>query len=147
MDELLDMRKELALPLARYRGAVVRFSRDVPEVVGEDLAFEVEQLWQEKVHPAFLGLQDEMADHGLVKELGRSLDVKDIRNFGEWTAGTYLTVASTTALDALTTGLIATAVGSGATVALEAVRARRAGQATAKSNEFYYLYEVNRRLT
>lgn len=34
MDELLDMRKELALPLARYRGAVVRFSKEVPQVVG-----------------------------------------------------------------------------------------------------------------
>lgn len=145
MDELLDMRKELALPLARYRGAVVRFSRGVPQVVGKDLAFEVDQLWQEQVHPAFLGLQDEMADHSLVKELGRSLDVKDIRDFATWTAGTYVTVASATALDALATGLIATAVGGGATVALEAVRARRAGQTTAKSNEFYYLYEVNKR--
>jgi hypothetical protein len=146
MDELLDMRKELALPLARYRGAVVRFSREIPQVVGEDLAFEVEQLWQEEVHPAFMGLQDEMADHGLVRELGRSLDVKDIRNFGEWTAGTYVAVASTTALDALTTGLIATAAGGAAALVLEAARARRAGQAAAKTNEFYYLYEANRRL-
>ncbi|WP_460794370.1 hypothetical protein [Nocardioides pacificus] len=44
MDELLDMRKELALPLARYRGAVARFSKDMPQVVGENLDFEVEQL-------------------------------------------------------------------------------------------------------
>ncbi len=87
-----------------------------------------------------------MADHGLVKELGRALDVRDIRNFGEWTAGTYLAVASTTALDALTTGLIATAVGGAATVALEAVRARRAGHDAARANEFYYLYEATKRL-
>ena len=146
MDELLDLRKELRLPLARYRGAVVRFSKHMPQAVGSDLDFEVEQLWQETVGPALLGLQDEMADHGLVRELARSLDVKDIRNFGHWTAGTYITVASTTALDALTTGLIATAAGGAATVALEAVRARRAGQAGPKASEFYYLYEANRQL-
>ena len=124
----------------------MRFSREVPQVIGDDLTFEVEQLWQEKVHPALLGLQDELADHRLVKELARSMDVKDVRNFGEWTAGTYITVASTTALDALATGLIATAAGGVATVVLDAVRARREGQATAKSNEFYYLYAANRRL-
>lgn len=146
MDELLDMRKELALPLARYRGAVARFSKDMPQVVGENLDFEVEQLWIETVKPVLLGLEDEMADHGLVRELARSLGVERIRDFGSWTAGTYLTVASATALDALTTVLIATAGGGAATVALEAIRARREGQAGPKASEFYYLYEANRRL-
>lgn len=146
MDELLDMRKELALPLARYRGAVVRFSKEVPQLVGDDLLFEVDQLWRERVHPAFVTLEDELARHGLVKEIGRSLDVRDIRNFGEWTAGTYLAVASTTALDALTTGMIATAAGGVATQVHEVVRARRAARDAAASNEFFYLYEANRRL-
>jgi hypothetical protein len=129
MDELLDMRKELSLPLARYRGAVSRFSKEMPQVVGENLDFEVEQLWIERVRPALLGLEDEMADHGLVREIARTLSVERIRDFGSWTAGTYLTVASATALDAFTTGLIATAGGGAATVALEAIRARREGQA------------------
>lgn len=146
MDELLDMRKELALPLARYRGAVTRFSKSMPQVVGDDLDFEVEQLWIETVKPALLGLEDEMADHGLVRELARALSVDRIRDFGSWTAGTYLTVASATALDGLTTGLIATAGGGAATVALEAIRARREGQAGPRAGEFYYLYEANRRL-
>lgn len=44
MDELFDLRKELALPLARYRGAVSRFSKEMPHVVGENLDFEVHQL-------------------------------------------------------------------------------------------------------
>lgn len=146
MDELLDLRKELALPLARYRGAVARFSKDMPQVVGENLDFEVKQLWIETVKPALLGLEDEMADHGLVRELARTMSVERIRDFGSWTAGTYLTVAIVTALDALTTGLIATAGGGAATVALEAIRARREGQAGSKASEFYYLYEANRRL-
>lgn len=146
MDELLDMRKELAVPLARYRGAVVRFSKDMPQLVGEDLDFEVEQLWLETVQPALLGLKDEMADHGLVREIARSLDVQNVRDFGEWTAGTYIAVGSATALDAIATGLIATAAGGVATVALEALRARREGQAGPRVSEFYYLYEANRRL-
>ncbi|KRF19415.1 hypothetical protein ASG90_20595 [Nocardioides sp. Soil797] len=146
MDELLDMRKELALPLARYRGAVARFSKEMPQVVGEDLGFEVEQLWIETVKPVLLGLEDEMADHGLVREIARSLDVQHIRDFGGWTAGTYIAVASSTSLDALAAGLIASAAGGAATVALEAVRARREGQAGPKASEFYYLYEANRRL-
>lgn len=146
MDELLDMRKELALPLARYRGAVARFSKDMPQVVGENLDFEVEQLWMETVKPALLGLEDQMADHGLVREIARSLDVQNIRDFGGWTAGTYFAVANSTVLDALTTGLIASAAGGAATVALEAVRSRREGQVGPKASEFYYLYEANRRL-
>jgi hypothetical protein len=47
----------------------------------------------------------------------------------------------------LATGLIATAAGGAATVALDALRARKAGQLTAKASEFYYLYQANRRLT
>ncbi|GAB2869308.1 hypothetical protein [Nocardioides pacificus] len=96
--------------------------------------------------PVLLGLEDEMADHGLVRELARTLSVERIRDFSSWTAGTYITVASATALDALTTGLIATAGGGAATVALEAIRAQREGQAGSKASEFYYLYEANRRL-
>lgn len=145
MDELLDMRKELAVPLARYRGAVIRFSKDVPRVVGKDLDFEVEQLWQQTVVPELITLEDQMADHGLVKELARSLDVKDIRDFATWTAGAYFTIADHSALEALTTGLIATAAGSAATLALDAVRARRAGQESPRSSDFFYLYEANRR--
>lgn len=147
MDELLDMRKELAVPLARYRGAVVRFSKEMPQVVGENLDFEVEQLWIETVRPALLGLEDEMADHGLVREIARTLDVQNIRDFGGWTAGTYLAVASSTNLDALAAGIISGAAGGAATVALEGLRARREGQAGAKASEFYYLYEANRRLS
>ena len=149
MDELIDLRKELALPLARYRGAVVRFAKEVPPVVGDDLAFEVGQHWEETVKPALMGLEDEMADHDLVKEIARSLDVRDIRNFGSWTAGTYVAVASATALDALATGLIATAatgiprLGS---VTLDAVRSRRAAVSELEASEFFYLYEANRRL-
>ncbi|HTW14795.1 MAG TPA: hypothetical protein VMF51_06675 [Nocardioides sp.] len=146
MDELLDMRRDLALPLARYRGAVARFSKDMPQVVGENLDFEVEQLWIETVKPTLLGLEDEMADHGLVREIARSLDVQNIRDFGGWTAGTYFAVASSTALDALATGFIASAAGGAATVALEAVRSRREGQTGPKASELYYLYEANRRL-
>ncbi|WP_156409861.1 hypothetical protein [Nocardioides sp. Soil796] len=147
MDELLDMRRELALPLARYRGAVSRFSKEMPQVVGEDLDFEVEQLWIETVKPVLLGLEDELADHGLVREIARSLDVQNIRDFGAWTTGTYLAVGSSTSLDALAAGLIASTAGGAATVALEALRAKREGQAGPKANEFYLLYEANRRLS
>jgi hypothetical protein len=100
-------------------------------------------------HRCCIGLYQikaEMADHSLVRELGRSLDVRCIEDFSKWTAGTYITVATTSALDAFATGLIATAAGGAATVALEALRSRRAGQETARASEFYYLYEANRRL-
>ena len=70
----------------------------------------------ETVKPALLGLEDEMADHGLVREIARSLDVQNIRDFGGWTAGTYFAVASSTALDALATGLVASAAGGAATM-------------------------------
>lgn len=149
MDELIDMRSELALPLARYRGAVVRFSKDIEPMVGDGLTFEVQQRWEEIVKPVLLGLKDEMADHGLVKELARSLDVKDVRNFGLWTSGTYFAFANSTNFDALATGLMAagaTGVPQAASVALEAIRARRAATKATEGNELFYLYEANRRL-
>ena len=148
MDELIEMRSELALPLARYRGAVVRFSKDIQPMVGEGLTFEVQQQWEETVKPMLMGLEDEMADHGLVRELARSLNVKDVRNFGYWTSGTYFAFANSTSLDALTTGLVATgasAIPQAASVALGAVRARRAATNELETNELYYLYEANRR--
>lgn len=149
MDELIDMRSDLELPLARYRGAVVRFSKDIEPMVGEGLAFEVQLRWEETVKPVLLGLEDEMADHGLVRELARSLDVKDVRNFGLWTSGTYFAFANSTNLDALATGLVATGatgVPQAASVALKAFRARRAATEEAEGNELFYLYAANRRL-
>lgn len=146
MDELLDMRNELAVPLARYRGAVVRFSRDAPQAVGPDLEFEVQQLWDETVNPALAGLKEELARHGLVREIARSLDVKHVQDFGKWTAGTWFTVTTTSALDLFTTGLIATATGGAATITLDAIRNRREAEHAARTNEFYYLYEANRRM-
>ena len=149
MDELIDMRSELALPLARYRGAVVRFSKDIEPMVGDGLTFEVQQRWEETVKPMLLSLEDEMADHGLVRELARSLDVKDVRNFGVWTSGTYFAFANSTNLDALATGLLATgatAVPQAAAVALKALRARRAATEDSKRSELFYLYDANRRL-
>ncbi|MFC5678756.1 hypothetical protein [Aeromicrobium endophyticum] len=149
MDELIDLRAELALPLARYRGAVIRFSKNIEPMVGEGLAFEVQQRWDESVKPMLMDLKDEMADHGLVRELARSLNVKDVRNFGFWTSGTYFAFANSTSLDALATGLVATgasAVPQAASVALSAVRTRRAATGDVESNELFYLYETNRRL-
>lgn len=146
MDELLDLRADLGKPLTRFRGAMTRFSKDMPAVLGPDLAAEVEGVWRGTVAPALLELEETLVDHGLVRELARRLGVKDFQNFAGWTCGTYLTVTNETSIHAAVAGAVSTVVGAGATAVMEAWRAKGEGQKAAKASEFFYLYEANKRM-
>lgn len=110
----------------------------MPQAVGDNLDFEVEQLWIETVKPALLGLEDEMADDGLVRELAlvergenprlRQLDRRHVphrchcvgrsRDRPHRDGGRPPQPSR-----------------------LKLFRARRDRQASPKASEFYYLYE------
>jgi hypothetical protein len=149
MDELLDMRKELASPLTLYRGAVVRYSRQLPTALGNTLDFEIQQLWESDVQPAIEILKDELADHGLVREMARSVNARDIRMFA-WTSATSMAVGSVTDIGALVATAV-TAASHGvpllADTALDAIRTKQQADRDGQRREFYYLYEANRRLS
>ncbi|WP_090850525.1 hypothetical protein [Nocardioides lianchengensis] len=149
MDELLDLRRDLRVPLQIYRGAMSRFSRDMPRVIGRDLEFEVQHLWESEVNPAVIRLEEELAQHGLVRELFRSVRAANIFDFATWTGMTAATVGSTADLGAVLTGVVAAGSGGmrvGTDMLLDAARQRGDAERDATRSEFYFLYQANRRL-
>ena len=145
MDELLGLRDDLSGPLIQYRGAVVNYSKEMPDVLGKDLQFEVAQLWEEQVAPAVQEIEQRLVDHAWVRELWRSSNTKDLMRF------LYVSTASVGA--AALTDVRAFLIGTAAAAAQVAVpaavdAARRSGQELrdVRGHELYYLFETNRQL-
>ena len=149
MDELLDLREDLAPHLIRYRSAITRLSNDMPSKLGRDLEFDVQQVWDADIQPELLNIEEQLASHGLVKELAKAVQATDIRSFGTWTAGTWVALDRGTDLSNIGTGLAAAAATAAPRIGqalLDSARAKAAAKGDAKKSEFYLLYEANRRL-
>ena len=149
MDELLDLRAGLVVPLTSYRGAIIRFSKGLPEVVGDDLSFEVQQLWEETVQPSIVQLEDELAHHSLVKEMARSLNVSNVIDFGGWTATTAFAVGSASDLGLVVSALVGAGAGglkNTAQLGIDAVKQRGQARRDAVKSEFYFLYKAKAEL-
>ena len=74
LDEILDLRYDLAGPLGRYRAAVVRLSdRLHAGPFDEELSAEMDDLWATDVRPALDDMGEGMHQHGLVKEIARTV--------------------------------------------------------------------------
>lgn len=145
MDELLDLRQDLAVPLIRYRGAVVGYSKQIPNVLGQDLEFEISQLWEEQVAPAVQEVEQRLADHPLVRELARSVDAKDLMRF-IYTSTASVVAAQATDVRALLLGTVAASAHLGVPATIEAVRRRGHELRDVRGHELYYLFETNRQL-
>lgn len=148
LDEVVDLRRDLDEPLGRYRRKVSRLRSELRTgPFDQHIEAEVDALWRNEVDPAIVEIRQAMADHGLVREILRSLS----GNISDFVKGVGLpagvTVFSANMLD-LSTAVTASLAGTAAaapTVA-EAVRNRQEGRAAARANDLYYLYEVNRQL-
>lgn len=79
MDEIVDIRSELAEPLVRFRAEMVRVSRDLG-VDAYDPAFEdaAEQAWIENVHPALLELEEMVEERRLRHQFGIHLPTSGV---------------------------------------------------------------------
>lgn len=149
MDELLDLRSDLAPHLIRYRSAITRLSADMPSKVGRDLEFDVQQVWDADVLPELLNIEEQLVSHGLVKELAKAVQATDIRSFGTWTAGTWIALDKGADLSTIGTGIAAAAATAAPRIGqalLDSARAKAEAKGDAKKSEFYLLYEANRRL-
>lgn len=74
LDELLDVKAELAPALDRYRSVVAELQKLVDAQLGaEEMDAELDELWVAKVRPALRDLEDVFVDHAFVRELARSL--------------------------------------------------------------------------
>jgi hypothetical protein len=149
MDELLDLRRDLAPSLTRYRSAVHKFSRDVPGQVGSNLEFEIQELWDSTVVPQLAELEELLIQHSFVRELFRAAKAQDIADFGAWTAGTAVVMQQGAELGVIGTGLVAAGVngaGRAGQAALDAFRERASRRAEVASHDLYLLYKANKRL-
>lgn len=144
MDELLDLRSDLRVPLTRYRAAVIRLAADVPVALGKDGEAAIDDLWTSAVDPALLELRETLSDHALVREVARHAvtDVKTILATGP------VVFIGMSALS--TVGDVAAALTAGTTYAGSALLRggwdAGAAKRTASRRELFFLYEANRKM-
>jgi hypothetical protein len=64
MDEVLDLRKALERPLARFRGALARMSREFESrPIDDEFDAEVEDAWRAQVAPALADIREALSEH------------------------------------------------------------------------------------
>ena len=145
MSEVLDLRRDLNGPLVRYRSAVSRLRTDEMDPFSRDREAIVDQLWRQHVAPALLEIEDALTDHGLVRELARSLGA-DIRSV---VSGMPLRASVAVGLGAMTelaaaVQTVAASVVSLAPPVMEAYGNRNKARTGVARSDFYYLYRLNR---
>lgn len=145
LDELLDLRADLDDPLTRYRAAAVTLAAKLhARAFDDDLAAEIDDLWQSHINPALLEIRELYGEHSLVKEVARSLgtDLKVLLASG---AAIYAGVALGTTLEEWLTKLAA-AAGPLVGAATKGAFASAKGRGSAEKHDLFYLYELTWRM-
>lgn len=146
MGEVLDLRRDLNGPLVRYRSAVSRLRTDEIDPFSRDRERIVDQLWRQHVAPALLEIEDSLADHGLVRELARSLgaDIRSVVSGMPLRASVAVGLGGLTELGAAVQAVAASVISLTPPVT-EAYGNRSKARAAVARGDFYYLYRLNRR--
>jgi hypothetical protein len=140
-DELLDLRRELAGPLARYRAATVRMSKALTaSPFDQAITAEADDLWVEQVAPALVDLEDAYTDHGLVREIARRAR-GDARTLVLEGSGLLIGLQQFGHLSSALSGAAA-AGGLAAQVVGTAWNEREASESASSRAEMYYLYRL-----
>lgn len=146
LDELLDVKDDLTAALVRYRAAVSGLEQVLEADIGAgDLDAELDAMWDERVQPAVVALEETLIEHSFVRELAKSAatSAKSLV-----TQGAALYIALSTIGD-IAAHISAVAAASG--VALEAAGAAAAQRITTRramaKEDFYYLYRLRQKLT
>lgn len=142
MDEVIDLRGELKVPLVRFRGAVSRLSRDFESrAIDEGFDLEVEGIWRREVEPALVDIREALAEHGLLREIA-SVALGDPRRLlleaGGVVAAAHGRILS---LSSLLTGAVAAGLPT-LDVVGRAALSRGQGRRQVKSNAFCFLHRV-----
>jgi hypothetical protein len=144
LDELIDLRTDLAPSLSQYRGAVSRFARGLSGELGNPLEMELDELWEAEAVPALHQIESMLREHTLVRELAKQASA-DVRKFVGWTGTFYFGIGAMTGLaDAAAATLAATP--SAAQLARDVFYSRRDGRLNAEQRDLFLLYEANHRL-
>jgi hypothetical protein len=145
LSELLEVKAELKSPLERYRAAVAKMERELPQdVFAAALDPEIEMTWRAYVAPALTELKESLIDHGFVRELARSLgrSVKDLVLAGAALSIAVANVAHIAASAAAVAGL----GGAAAQVVASATLGHLAHRQEATRADLFYLQELSRRI-
>lgn len=142
MDEVLDLRKALAKPLVRFRGALARMSRDFESrPIDEEFEAEVGDAWRTQVAPALADIREALSEHGLLSEAA-SIALGDPRRLLV-EAGGVLAAAHGDVVSL--SGLITAGVAAGlplADVAGRALLQSREAKRNARKSAFYFLHRL-----
>ncbi|MBV9468664.1 MAG: hypothetical protein JO316_01575 [Abitibacteriaceae bacterium] len=145
VDEILDIRKELDKPLVRFRGAMVKFSRDMKSAAwSEDFPLAAEEVFRAEVQPAVAEIEDSVASNKWLYELGGLLPEKplSIPTGGALGAG----LSGLSHLPALASVSIGAAVGLGV-MAIDSRRKWAEKQKTIESNQLFFYYKASKMLS
>jgi hypothetical protein len=143
LDELLDLRGDLAAPLVRYRAAVMEMGDALrSEVFDTDAPAEIDDLWRSRVEPAVLEIEETLAQHGLVREVARQAaqDVKWLLLEGP---AFYLGLEHISSLEGWVSALGAAAAPT-AHAGVKGAQAAVSGRREAKAHDLFFLYQAQR---
>jgi hypothetical protein len=77
VDQILDIRKELDKPLARFRGAIIKYSEDIKSTPwGNDFPPEADKIYLRDVKPALLDMEEDIQSNKFLATLVRKLAEK-----------------------------------------------------------------------
>ncbi len=142
MDEILDLRHALDIPLRRFRGAMASLSADFAHrAIDEEFVVEVEDAWRSKVEPALADIRSALAEQGLLRQAA-SIALGDPRRMIV-EAGGVLAAVEGNLLSLSKIATIGAAVGAPMidVVGRAIAEVQRSRQDTRK-NAFYFLHRV-----
>lgn len=145
LDELLDLRKDLRVPLLTYQVAANRLGASLNHRTYErESQAELDDIYRYEVAPSLERLQNEFIDHGLVREIARAYgtDRKTLITEG---AGVFIAFGGFISLASAAT----TAFGISLPLAIGALQGGkdfREQRRRLQTSDLYFLYEANRRL-
>lgn len=150
LDELLDMRADLADPLSRYRRATSTMGDALElDAFDRESSAEIDDLWRSSVAPTIEELREELGHHSLVREVARSATT-DIRTIITGLSGPAVVVGFKDVLDLDAWGIAAAALLTGGTAAHHLAKAaieRGTAHRNVRRNDLFYLVALNERIT
>ncbi len=150
LDELLDMRDDLADPLNRYRRATSAMGDALElDAFDRESSAEIDDLWRSSVAPTIEDLREELGHHSLVREVARSATT-DIKTIITGLSGPAVVVGFKDVLDLDAWAIAAAALLTGGTAAHHLAKAaleRGKAHRNVRRNDLFYLVALNERIT
>lgn len=139
VDEIIDIRRMLERPLAKFRSAMVDFSKNIQASAWDaDFTFEADELYISKVAPAIGEIEESISSNRIVQNIYQKALINTA------TAGTLTLAVSNWILpddlNKSVSNLTGAALGLGSVALGEYFQERR----KAEQNQMYFLYKANR---